>query len=264
LIVSRLLRVTPKESLVTENGVGSTPQEITNLAQLIDSCKDLMNITSSQQSQSGNTLSPTSAESAIERIPVSRFSKYEAELMELTEVVPAMIDRGTAPDDRKLHIKNEIRNWADKMTDTLRDAKEREKLREAERRVRKDEEEKKEQLKGLSKKVPYLTDKADVGKTFELITKACEADSNVTQPRHLIHVLDVQKSVGYTLAKVNPKTADNEYDGSQQLAVYRTQNRWRYTRKHADFEELEGESEPSRIEIRTVLLSKFFSTPDPW
>jgi ankyrin repeat protein len=150
-IVRNLLRVIPKEGLEVENGVGNTPREIVALAELLKSCKDLSNVVS-MQSSSGNSLSPDSIDSTIARIPVDQFSKYEAELKDLRDIVPEIVDRGTVPDERKLHMKNEIQNWVNKMLAAFKAAKKREERREAEREARKDEEEKKSQQKGLPDK----------------------------------------------------------------------------------------------------------------
>ena len=146
---------------------------------------------------------PDSVDSTVARIPAAHFSKYEAELKDLQDIVPGMVDRGTVPDERKLHMKNEIQNWVNRMLGAFKAAKECEERREAERKARKDEDEKKMREKyGLPKVNTYPSDTADLKKTFELITNACEATPGNFQPRGLIHLLDVQKSVGYSL---NPK-----------------------------------------------------------
>ncbi len=171
-IVRHLLRVIPKDGLAVENGVGNTPREIVALAELLKSCKKLSNVVSMT---SGNGLNPDSIDSTIQRIPVAQFSKYEAELTDLRDIVPEIVDRGTVPDERKLHMKNEILNWVNKMLAAFKGAKEREERREAEK-ARKDEEEKKKKQKGLPDKTHYSSDTEDLEKTFELMTNACEAD----------------------------------------------------------------------------------------
>jgi hypothetical protein len=262
-IVNHLLRVLPKEGLVVENGVGNTPREVIGLSELLQCCKELNNVVSRQNS-SGSTLSPDSIDSTNERIPVAHFAKYETELKDLREFVPEMVDRGPVPDERKLHMKNEIQNWVNKMLVEFKSAKQREERREAERKARKDEEEKKRRQKGLPDVNPYPTDTADLKKTFELLTNAYEADPNSSQSRRLIHLLDVQKSVGYTLTKVNPKIVDND-DPSQspELHALRNKGAYTYTRKSADLEDYDAEPEQSAVE--TFLVFDFFEmTADPW
>lgn len=254
-IVRRLLRVIPKDGLAVENGVGNTPREIVALAELLKSCKKLSNVVSMQMS--GNGLNPDSIDSTIERIPVAQFSKYEAELTDLRDIVPDIVNRGTVPDERKLHMKNEIQSWVNKMLVVFKAAKEREERREAEK-ARKDEEEKKKKQKGLPEKTLYSSDTEDLEKTFELMTNACKADD--FQLRGLIHLLDVQNSVGYSLTKVNPDTEDDESGGLPKL-----RSKGRYTRKSADLEDYEAEPEQRDSEFETFLVFRTFeTTPDPW
>ena len=256
-IVNHLLRVIPKEGLVVENGVGNIPREIVALAELRECCKELSRI--SMQNSSGDTLSPDSLVSTDARIPVAHFSKYETELKDLREIVPGMVDRGTVPDERKLQMKNEIQNWVNKMLDALEAAKEREERREAVRKARKDEEKKKKrQKKGLPDVNPYPTDTADLKKTFELMTNACE---DTFRLRGLIHLLDVQKSVSHSLTKVNPNTVDNEYDGSSELRGIR--NKRKNPRRSGDLDDEEAEPEQSGIKSFLV-FNTFDMTDDPW
>ncbi len=253
-IVRHLLRVIPKDGLAVENGVGNTPREIVALAELLKSCKKLSNVVSMT---SGNGLNPDSIDSTIQRIPVAQFSKYEAELTDLRDIVPEIVDRGTVPDERKLHMKNEILNWVNKMLAAFKGAKEREERREVEK-ARKDEEEKKKKQKGLPDKTHYSSDTEDLEKTFELMTNACKADD--FQLRRLIHLLDVQNSVGYSLTKVNPDTVEDESGGLPKL-----RSKGRYTRKSADLEDYEAEPEQRDSELETFLVFRTFdTTADPW
>lgn len=251
-IVRHLLLVIPKEGLAVENSVGNTPREIVALAELLNSCKKLK---VSTQSSSGSSLSPDSIDPTIARIPVDQFSKYEAELKDLRDITPEIIDRGTVPDERKLHMKNEINNWVNKMLAAFKAAKKCEERRESEREARKDEEKKKKQQKGLPDETPYPSDTADLTKTFELMTNACKADD--FQLRRLIHLLDVQNSVGYSLNKVNPDTEEDENDGSPKL---RSKGRYK---KSVDLED--NDVEPEQREPETFMVFRVFdTTADPW
>jgi uncharacterized protein YqgV (UPF0045/DUF77 family) len=254
-IVNHLLRVMPKEGLVMENGVGNTPREIIALAELLRCCKELSDVVS----RGVDELLPDTYYAIHKRIPVAHFSKYEAELKDLMEIVPEMVDRGTVADERKLHIKTEIQNWVNKMLTVFKAAKQREERKEAERKTREEE-----RQKGLPDPNPYPSDTADVKKTFELMTKACE--SGHFQPRRLIHLLDVQESVGHTLTKVNPKTMDNEYgDTSQRIELYGIRIKGRSYRKRTDFEDYEAGAETEKSEVVAFLFFDFFeTTPDPW
>ena len=255
-IVNHLLQVMPKEGLVIENGVGNTPGQIIALARLVQSCKDL----SSSPDLSRFALNPDSVDTTIARIPVDQFSRYEAELKSLMEIVPEMVDRGTVPDERKLYMKNEIQNWVTKMLIVLRVAKQREDQRQAEKKARKDEEKRKKRQKGLPDENLDLVDTADLHKTFELITNAYEAP---LPPRRFIHLLDVQNSVSHTLSKVNPNSADDECDASQKPKLYGTQNKGRYPRRRADWEDVATADDEKQLQ--TFLVLDFFeTTPDTW
>ena len=261
-IVDHLLRVMPKEGLVMENGVGNTPTEIAALAELVQCCKELGDLASGQRPSEG-LLHPEYIFSSVARIPAAHFSKYEAELKDLMEIIPEMVDRGTVPDERKLYMKNEIQDWVNKMLTRFKAAKRREEEREAERKARRDEEEEKERQEGV---IPYPCDTADLKKTFELITKAYQATFDNFQPRRLIHILDVQESVGYTLTKVNPITVDDGYaDASQRLELYGIPIKGRWTRESTDLEDEEARPKSEESEVETFLVFEIFdATPDPW
>lgn len=258
-VVGRLLRVMPKEGLVMENGVGNTPIEMASLAQLLACCKNLSKAFS--QCPSGTNLSHYSVNSTTERIPVSEFSSYNEELEVMMKDIPQMIDRGTVSEERKLQMKDEIQKWTNKMVEMLSAAEEREEKKRVERETRKAEENAK---RGLRPDVdPFPRDTSDINTTFKLIMNARDADDVDFQPRRLIHLLDVQKSVGHSLNKVNPKTADNEYDGPK-VELYDF-SKWRRssTRRLADFGDEESVEADGNLDGTFRLLDYFSTTPDP-
>jgi hypothetical protein len=89
------------------------------------------------------------------------------------------------------------------------------------------------------------------------MTNACNAADDF-QLRRLIHLLDVQNSVGYSLTKVNPDAVDDENDGSPKL-----RRKGRYTRKNADLDDYEAEPEQREAEAFLV-FNVFDTTADPW
>jgi len=250
-----------------ENSVGKLPGEISFLAVLVSCCKELDEIVSGRRSYERGLTPDSIDSSAFARIPVAYFSKYETELKELVEIVPGMVDRGTVPDERKIYMKNEIQDWVNKIKGLLGDATQREERRHVERKAREEEEKKKKRQKGLADDVdPYPRDTADLMKTFDLVVNAHKDPVSCVHPRRLIHLLDVQNSVGYTLTKVNPETADNEdeYASQRPLEVFWDRNRRRYTtRKHADFGD-EAEPEQDQILETYLVVGLFQTTPDPW
>jgi len=134
----------------------------------------------------------------------------------------------------------------------LREAKTQEARKEAERKAREEEEQKK-RLPHINQ---YPSASASISDTFEVVEKAAQSHLSMGATiRQLIHLLDVQKSVKCTLSKVNPNAVENEY-GGQSTGRYR---RKRHSRRADDEFEQEEDEEENALK-KEGMVSEFFQT----
>ena len=249
-IVKTLLDAMPGDGLVMENGVGNTPVDIITLAELIQRVKQLSSIVSDQRSSSSDGLDPSGINASDSRIPASYFTKYETEFKELRGIIRDMAGRGTAPESSRLT--DEVEKWVSKMEVILREAKTQEARKEAERKAREEEEQKK-RLPHINQ---YPSASASISDTFEVVEKAAQSHLSMGATiRQLIHLLDVQKSVKCTLSKVNPNAVENEY-GGQSTGRYRGK---RHSRRTDDEFEQEEDEEENALK-KEGMVSEFFQT----
>jgi len=192
LISKRLL---DDMGLSMENGVGNTPMEVISLLGLF---QRLVKLEASVQREESLYYVDYSSFSDTPRIPADQIFNHEAELKDLGYVARVLIDQGVVPDAEKKKLKNEVGKWVSKMEGIVNAAKELEATREIQR----------ERAKGKQKKISnrddlYPPDVGDVSETFAILKEAFESRSAIGV-RQLIHLDDVQTSVSYTLAHVNP------------------------------------------------------------
>jgi len=229
-IVKTLVAAAP-DALTMENGVGNTPLEIASLKDLIQRVSNFT--TSSQQgrySQSGDELRPNGLDVEPRRIQISLIEKYEAELEETREVVGTMLDQATIAMKEKEVLKMELTKWLNRVTEMVRIAKESEAPNEAKRQKEAEVFEKKDKAERYPQK-----DSADISETLSVIHEYLKtlSDGGSSIRRQLIHLLDVQKSVGATLIKVTRGEVGDD-DGYQRFS-------YRRRRQYEDEEELQEE-----------------------
>jgi hypothetical protein len=185
--------------LSMENGVGNTPMEVISLLALF---QRLMKLEASvQREESLYYVSYSSSFSETPRIPADQICKHEAELKDLGYVARVLIDQGVVPDAEKKKLKNEVGKWVGKMEGIVKAAKELEATREIQRE---------REPKFFSLDDLYPPDVANVLETFAILKEAFDS-RNAIGVRQLIHLDDVQTSVSYSLAYVNP---DVDEDGN--------------------------------------------------
>ncbi len=185
-----------------ENGVGNTPMEVISLHGLL---QRLVKLEASVREESLDHIGYSTSQlfSETRLIPAVQIFKYEAELKDLGYVAKVLIDQGVVPDAEKKNLKNEVGKWVSEMEGIVEVAKELEATREIHR----------ERAKGrrnfFSQNDLYPPDVGNVSETFAILKEAFDS-RNAIGVRQLIHLDDVQTSVSYTLAYVDPDVDEDE------------------------------------------------------
>lgn len=256
-IMEKLLAFTPSSALDVENAVGVTAYETMALSDLVRRIQGIGNRTGYNRymHHSANRLTPNTLGDESTYLSQANHEHYESELKTLRLVASDMIDLGTLKFDEKTKLKQAVLDFVARLEKNLGKAKEIEERAKARAA---------EALKDSSLPLatpqplaPYPIDSADFKTAYELLKDAREvaispSTSDGRIPRQLIHLLDVQKSVGYTFAKVDPAAADSEYaDNSGQ---YLDSNRFRSRRfrsaRRRDSDDLTGEDDSENFEER--------------
>lgn len=184
-----------------ENGVGNTPMEVVSLLELVRNVEELRSYTQKEWWYDRDDLTPRTFNFEKQRVPAEKIPKYEAELKDLRDVVEIMVNGGVVPDEEKKKLKNEVMKWVNRMEDIVDSAKK----MEAARKIQKEKAaEKQRRHKSPFKSNSYPGDVADISETFAIVKEAFESKDSKSDLdiRQLIHLDDVQASVGFSLVHV--------------------------------------------------------------
>ncbi|KAF9530942.1 hypothetical protein CPB83DRAFT_904927 [Crepidotus variabilis] len=272
-ITKSLLDALPSEAPDFENAVGNTAFEIVSLQELVDRAKkfDTANQSHNRYGYSG-TLQPNSFSNDPIRMSSSKFKSYETSIQQIRDVVENMVDRGSLPQEKKDFLKSETMRWINKTTEVINTLKAKEAERDAKSKAWNEADKKLNPPPVVFSTEVYKTDTRDLEKTFKILNSVYNPRLHPTSGgstlgdnrRQLIHLLDVQKSVKSTLAKVNPAAVDSEYGDKSGMSYAQSQTgggysrRYRYRKnRHDDTEGLENEESD---EFKDRMHSQVFQT----
>ncbi|KDR74215.1 hypothetical protein GALMADRAFT_123653 [Galerina marginata CBS 339.88] len=256
-ITQQLLLAAPA-ALVMENSVGNTPAELVALLELTERMQGY----SQRDYIYGFAPGTIQPDSYVDVQPdrLSEVDRVEEELKAVRGVVGRLEGTGL-----KVGVVGE---WVEEMEGKLRVFKERrekEKREEEEKKKRKEEEEKKA---GTFITPLPAVDASNVKETVRHIRDALKtlslSGSSGHTPRHLIHLLDVQKSVSATLAKVGGGQEDAEDEnsyGRHRMTGYRRKK----NRVLGGEGELDAEEDEDRKARRMSMVFQFIPVgPDAY
>lgn len=202
-ITSILVTSVDPKGLQMENSVGNTPLDIISLVELNSRIQRF----SKNQENSITELEVNTVE-PFQRHSKTYISKLEKELPNLHAILDVLFADGRLKDQTKLAT--ELRKFSSMMGERLHAAK----LAEAARPSRLPKVEKAPENKNPR-------DSPDVEKTFSIVLAALE-DSTVN--RQLVHLIDVQKSVGADLETVQPKFPSGKWKNEDGPAPEQEEN----------------------------------------
>jgi len=251
LIVKTLVAAAP-EALTMENGVGSTPLEMATLKDLIEQVGDFT-ARLGQFSQSDDELRPNRLDIEPRMVQTDLIEKYEVELEETREVVDVVLDQATIGMKEKEVLKAELTKWLNRVTTMVKIAKE----NEAPYKAREQKEAEMFEIWDKAERYPQK-DSNHVSETLDVIHKYLKtlSDGGSSIQRQLIHLLDVQKSVGATLIKVN-----DDDGGNQGYSYFNHHHRQR--QQYEDEEELQEKvNEEVKIRNNSTIMQYLGTSKD--
>ncbi|KAF8959387.1 hypothetical protein BDZ97DRAFT_1705185 [Flammula alnicola] len=235
-ITKQLLAASPPQAIYMENCVGITPLETAALAELRNRLH-LYNTSPDNYYSGSEEIIPSSPD--ILGNPVSLYLANADKIVEMLDVLK------DSQGKYKAKVMAAITKWATDREKKLQVLKKRD------QKAKEEAEERKKKEEPPAKPV-NPTDTADVRTVWTLLQEACKAHATSAEHRQLIHLFEVQQSVGATLASVRGEEAKEEYYANPSHNRYRSRRQMR--RRHQVEGELEEEEDEDRKERRMSMV----------
>ncbi|CAA7269211.1 unnamed protein product [Cyclocybe aegerita] len=253
-ITKVILAYCPPEVIHVENGVGNTPLEIATLASLVKK------VSNYRQSNIQSEIQPNRIPDSPRPLPIDFLDDIEFQLGVVREALDTMVDRGTVNQERKDQIKTEFRRWLEIMDKRVEKVKALREKKEQEEREEKEEQAKQNYVPGsylYVKPDKFSTDGVDAEDVCELVLKFEKKHGSEPAQRRLVHLLDVQESIGAMLKQADPKREGREDQFELGSDRY-------YYHRRKEMEELEAEESPEqklRKASRVIQNIQYFKDP---